>query len=230
VLGKLYNLLAIVAIASMLAVGGFAAFLFGSGRLNADRAETIAAVLRGELDERAAEVSSTQPAQDDEAEASEAAPSAEEVHKALVGNKLRRAALERAARDVAARQELLDHALQDLLTRQENLEQERVALNERRQKELEALRDQGFQDELRVVGKLSPRQAKEHLVRAWKKHPADAVRLLRALDVSKSQRILEQLKTPEETEIMHELLEQLRLQEANELADRSGRTAGDARP
>jgi len=230
VLNKLYNWLAIVAIASMLSTGGLAGFLFGSGRLTGERLETIAGVLRGEYDAEDAEAAATQPAQPDEVEAAPAAPSADEVRKARLASRLRWVGLERAARDAAARQELVDHALQDLLARQEALEQERATLDERKAKELEALRDRGFQDELRIVSKLAPRQAKEHILRAWKKHPADAVRLLRAMEVSKTQRILEQLKTPEETEIMHELLEQLRLVGTDQLANGSGRTTGDAQP
>ena len=71
---------------------------------------------------------------------------------------------------------------------------------------------------------------KEHVVRVWQKHQADAVRLLRAVGVSKGQRILEQFKTPEEIDTMHQLLEQLRLQGTEELTAGSGTTSGDARP
>jgi hypothetical protein len=227
-LAKLYHGLAILAIATTLAVGGFVGRLFGSGRLTAGRIETMAAVLRGEHDEVAADTTTTQPAEQDEVAQPSGRRSAEQVRQALVSEQLRRAALERAARDVEARQELLDHAMQHLLSRQEKFEQDQAAWVERKRKETDALRDAGFQQELRLVGKLSPKLAKEHVVRSWQKHQADAVRLLRALNESKGQRILEQFKTPEEIEIMHQLLEQLRLQETDELAAGSGRASGDA--
>jgi hypothetical protein len=227
-LAKLYNGLAILAIATTLAVGAFVGLSFGSGRLTGERIETIAAVLRGEYDDAAGDAATTQPVERDGAVRPSGTRSAEQVRQALVSGQLRRAALERAARDVAARQELLDHAMQHLLSRQEKFEQDRSAWTEQRRKETEALRDVGFQQELRLVGRLSPKLAKEHVIRSWQKHKADAVRLLRALNESKGQRILEQFKTPEEIDIMHQLLEQLRLQGTNELAAGSGTTSGDA--
>jgi hypothetical protein len=227
-LAKLYNGLAILAIATTLAVGAFVGLLFGSERLTGQRIETIAAVLRGEYDDAAADAATTQPAEHGGAARPSGTRSAEQVRQALVGEQLRRAALERAARDVAARQELLDHAMQYLLTSQEQLEQDQAAWREKKRKETEALRDAGFQQELRLVSKLSPKLAKEHVVRSWQKHKADAVRLLQALSESKGQRILEQFKTPEEIDIMHQLLEQLRLQGTDEFAAGSGTTSGDA--
>ncbi len=227
-LAKLYNGLVILAIATTLAVGAFVGLLFGSGRLTAERIETMAAVLRGEYDEDATDVTTTQPAEQDEAARPSGTRSAEQVRQALVSEQLRRASLERAARDVDARQELLGHAMQHLLSRQEKFEQDQAAWTERRRKETAALRDVGFQQELRLVGKLSPKLAKEHVIRSWQKHKADAVRLLRGLNESKGQRILEQFKTPEEIDIMHQLLEQLRLYGTDELAAGSGTTSGDA--
>ena len=64
-LAKLYNGLVILAIATTLAVGAFVGLLFGSGRLTTGRIETMAAVLRGEYDEDATDVSTTQPAEQD---------------------------------------------------------------------------------------------------------------------------------------------------------------------
>jgi hypothetical protein len=76
------------------------------------------------------------------------------------------------------------------------------------------------------VAGLAPAQAKEHVLRLWKKQPADAVRLFMQLDVGRGKRILAQFKTPEELETMSQLLEQLRLQEPPEQAEGSGTTTG----
>ena len=229
-LAKIYNTLAILAIATVLALGGFIGLLYGTGRLTPERIETVVAVLRGELDDREAERFSEQPVQEEDAGPPAAGHAPAQTQPARSADRLWQASLERAARDVAARQELLDHALQHLLVQQEKLAQEQAAWGQQKRRDVEAIRDEGFKDEVRIVAKLSPKLAKEHVVRAWRKHKTDAVRLLRALDVGKSQRILEQFKTPEEIEIMHQLLEQLRLHGADQLAAGSGTSSGDARP
>ena len=96
----------------------------------------------------------------------------------------------------------------------EQFAEERFERNQK-QRELEleqqrgAARDEGFEKELRIVSKLSPKLAKEHIVRKWKQSPDDAVRMLNALPESASKRTLGQMKTPEEIQITHELLERL---------------------
>ena len=99
-----------------------------------------------------------------------------------------------------------------------------------REKLQEEALDEGFKRELEYVGKLSPKQAKEHITRTWKKHPIDAVRLFMKLNTSKGKAVLEQFRTPEEIEIMHELLEQIRFQDMKKDALASGKTTGDASP
>lgn len=226
-MGKLFNLLAVFAVATLLASGGFVGYLFGAGRLNPARVETIAAVLRGELDHpQAAEQPASRPATQPAAAPPERTTrSAEEIRQARVRDQLRRATLERAASDLAARQALLDQTLQTLITMQEEFEKHKTEWAEQRKKMAAAAQDEGFQRELEYVAKLTPKLAKEHIVRTWRKHKADAVRLLMALEPGKGKSILEQMKSPDEVGIMHELLEQLRLQDAQGQAAESGTTA-----
>jgi len=224
-LSKLYNALSVFAIATLLAGGGLSAYLLTSGKVTAERVEKIAGVLRGEYDE--------DPAADapDEAGATEQdapprAPSTKELRDERRAGRLQRAALERSKRDLTAQAELLKHAMHDLIQRQERLDSDRTTWREQMAKLTDSARDEGFQRELTYVSKLAPKQAKEHLVRTWNKHKADAVRLLNALNTSTGQRILEQMKSPEEIQIVHELLEQLRLMNLEELAPGSGKTEG----
>jgi len=229
VLTKLYHTLAIVALAGLLGLGGFVGYLFASGRLTPERIEKIAGVLRGEQAEEGAGQEITEAPAEEPAEPPRVR-SDEEIRKARVSGQLRRASLERVERDVAARQELLDHAMQDLLVQQETLREQQDRWTARKRKERETQLDENFRREVQLVSKMSPKLAKEHVILTWNEHQADAIRLLVALDVSKAQRILEQFKAPDEIEIMHELLEQLRIHQTNELAAGSGRTAGDAAP
>jgi hypothetical protein len=225
---KLYNLLAIVSMATVLATGGFCGYLGWSGRLSAERLETIAAVLRGEIDPNSRSVTeqpTTAPAK--EASGTDAATEAKADRSE---RSLRSLRLERARRDIEARQRLLDQTLHMVMTKQEALtEQEAVAVTQTEKPET-AEPDRGFEQELEYVSGLDPKQAKEHLVYEFKKHPADAVRLLSSLDVSRGKRILAQLKTPDELQIMSQLLEQLRLQNVDGYAKESGTTAGAASP
>lgn len=229
-LGKLYNSAAVVALATLLAGGGFAAYLFGSGKLDAERTERIAAILRGEpLQSSEPEDKQTEADQTADSDAPvRNARSAEEIQRTRQRDRLRRAVLDRAGADADARRALADQMLQHALSVQEEIEASKTAWDERVRKMNEAAQDEGFQRELKIVSKLSTKLAKEHIVLTWQKHKADAVRLLREMNPSKVTRILEQFKTPEDRQVAHELLEQLRLQSTKPDAPRSGRTAGDA--
>ncbi|MBK8914644.1 MAG: hypothetical protein IPM64_08620 [Phycisphaerales bacterium] len=230
-MNRLFHIAAIPAIATLLATGGFLAFLFATGRLDAERVALIGSVLRGELDNRLADGQSGEAAPSS-APASMTAPaaSAEEIRRTRVAEQIQRATLERAAADIAARQNLLNLALQNLIQMQEDFEKSKENWRDQQRKLSDAVRDEGFKRELQYVERLNPKMAKEHVLRTWRKQKADAVRIFVALPPAKGQRILEQFTSPEDVGVMHELLEQLRLAGANEYAEGSGRTAGDAQP
>lgn len=232
-LAKLYNGLAIISIASILAIGAMVGLLLGSGRLTPERLETIAQVLRGELDEQAEATDDAQASGSSSEEAGQPGPataaSADEIRQQQREQQLTRALQERAQRDLRAQRELLDQALQRLITAEERFEEDRQAWKTKLEQRQGAVRDEGFEKELQFVAKLPPKQAKEHLVLKWKDEPAEAVRLLSALPVSTGKRVLEQLKTPQEIQIMHALLEQLSADDINPLEPGSGKTAGSQR-
>lgn len=224
-LSRIYHALAVIALATMLALGGFGGFLVGTGKLTGPRVEKLAAVLRGELDQWP-EAPTSQPTSQPAGGPTQRAQSAEEIRSARLNEQMQRATLERAARDVLARQTLLDKTLQHLISEEERFEQQRTAWNAEKQALSQSARDEGFQRELEYVGGLAPRQAKDHLLRTWNKDRGEAVRLINGLDTDRGKRILAELKTPEELEILHELLEQLRAQDIDKLIE-SGRTPDD---
>jgi hypothetical protein len=229
----LYNAAAVVAISTVLAVGAFLGFLAGSGRLDAQRIDLIAKVLRGELtgdpNEHAQDAhSASQPAASQPSEAAgHGHDSAHELQAKRERDQLHRTMAERSMRDLIAQRELLEQALGHLVREEEQFESQKKQWELTRQKLQQQDRDAGFEEELKLVSKLSPQQSKEHLVLTWKKSPADAVRLIKALNPSRSQRILEQLKSAEELQILHELLEQLRKMDVDTLVPESGKASGD---
>lgn len=214
-MSKLFGLLSVLSIATVLATSSFCAYLFAGGKLNAERIEKIAAVLRGELDSAASSQPSSAPTTQPHTEEEPARPSAEELRVRKKEERLQRALLERAAADAQAQRELVNQALHELVQREEKLQSDRSAWEEQRKKMSAQDQDAGFEKELAMVGKLPPKQAKDHLVRTWEKQKADAVRLLNAMKPSAAQAVLKELKTPEEAAILHELLEQMRLSSAS---------------
>ncbi len=229
-LGKIYNLVAPLAVALVLAAGSFVGFLFGSGRLTATRLERIAQVLRGELDATPPPAAPTSAPAEPAAGSGARVRPAEEVRAARRRDHLESLRIERAKADLEAQRQLLDQALQRVVTEQERLAEQKARLaEEQKPKAAPTGPDVGFEKELEYVSGLNPRQAKEHVLRVWRKHPADAVRLFAALDVSRGRRILEQFKSPEELQIVSDLLERVRLQRSSE-AGLSGTTGGNAAP
>ncbi|MCG3126160.1 MAG: hypothetical protein CHACPFDD_00990 [Phycisphaerae bacterium] len=217
-LSKVYHISAIGSIAVTIGVLGFAGYLFGVGRLNGERIEQIAAVLRGEGGGSATSQPASQPVLTVEQVDEQRAQAVDELRKARRDEQIRRAVLERAAQEVNARQALLDRSLHQLVTLGEQFERDRASWREQQSKLAAKSQEGGFVKELEYVNALDPKQAKEHIVRAWRKSKADVVRLFMALETDKGTSILRQLKDGPELEILHELLEQLRIQDVDKFA------------
>lgn len=227
---KLYGFVATLALAAVLAGGGFAGYLRATGRLTGPRLEKTAAVLRGELDEAGAKTDTGGTDVMPAAAEVPRAPTEEEVRQLRRREHLEMLEAERAARDLEAQRRLLDQALQHVMQEHERLVTERTEFTKQREKIKEVARDEGFQKELEIVVNLQPRQAKEHVLRTWQKQPADAIRLLNALDEATVKRIFDQFRTPEELKIQTDLLEQIRLQGIDSYARTSGTADGSSAP
>jgi hypothetical protein len=225
-MGKIYQLIAAASFASVLAWGGIGGFLVATGKLHAEAVGQIARILQGLPP---TEPCATQPAATSQPSEDDGPPtpvrSAEELAAQRRHDHMQSLRLERAQRDIESRLALLRQAQLALVQNQEAFERKQHQWEEQRRKLIEKARDEGFERELTYVTTLPPKLAKEHLLRTWQKQPIDAVRLLNAMPSAKGKRILEQFKTAEELELAHQLLEQVRLQQA-ELPDaESGKTA-----
>jgi len=208
-LGKLYHIAAIACIAIVFAGGGLAGYMFAAGKLTPEQIDQIAAVVRDDVDEpEAAAVASEDPNQASGSDEN-AAASAEELRRRQREDQLQRALGERAYRDRLAQRQLLDQSIQYLLTSEERFERNKKQWQREQQHRQAVTRDEGFDKELEIVKNLPPKIAKDHLIKTWLKSKADAVRLVNGLQKNTIKRILGQMKTPEEMQITHELLEQL---------------------
>jgi flagellar motility protein MotE (MotC chaperone) len=228
-LSKLYNLLSILSIATLLAGSGFSAFLFGTGRLSAERVKEIGAVLRGEFDQVPASQPATQPASE-QSLSSAPARSIEDIQAGRQQERLRAHLLERATRDLEAQRRLLDQSLQYLLNEREQFARQRAEWDAEQKSTSSKARNEAAEKQLELFAGLPPQQAKDHIVRLWSSNRPEALALVMELDVSKTKRILAQMKTPEEEKILSELLEQLGSNEPDGDAPVSGKTTGDAAP
>ncbi len=218
-LSKLYNLLAVLSMAALLSLGSLVGYLVAFGKLDRTKAQQIVKLIRGDLEiPETQEQDQTQQAATSQPAAA-GASSAEAIAQQRRLARLHRAALDRAQRDLAARRELLDQVLADLITRQEQFEREKDEWVKRQQALLAKARDEGFARELAYIAKLSPKLGKDHLMRTYREDPTTAVRILNALSPSVGQRILDQFRSPEELQVLHDLL--ARLREAN--PDAAGR-------
>jgi hypothetical protein len=220
-LTKLFNLVAVVSIGTLLALGGIVGYLSGSGQITPQRWQWMLEVARGEHDE----VLTPQEAADPNApvQQEDEAIFLRDQRESNLRDRIRAkhlldAQVERALKNVVARQELLDQAMQELLNKQDSFASSKEQWKDQRSKIMNADQEAGFKQELETVASLDSEQAKTHLVMKHATDPASAVRLLRALPVGKRKRILAELKTPQETKLMHELLEQLSNSELAEIA------------
>lgn len=230
-LSRAYNALAIFSIATLLAGGGLVGYLGATGKLTQPRAQVVVETLRGEHDDLFApeeEAEEAAPATDPndptngEQPAVASARAAETLRERWQAQGLLSAALERELNDVIARQRLLDQATQELIEQGEAFETAQERWRKERERIAQRDLDEGFKRELEYVEGLQPDQAKEHLLRVWDKQPIDAVRIINGLPTSKGRRILDQFKSPQELEIMHELLERLRRLGLEESAPTAG--------
>jgi flagellar motility protein MotE (MotC chaperone) len=222
-IARLYSALAVFCVATFLAVSGFVGFLLGSGRLDRQKIELIAAVLRGEPI-TAPPQSTSQPTAEGQLQTGHTVPAGRQRED------LRYHLICRAQEDLKAQKRLLDQAMQHLLSEQDQFARQKEQWQQQQQRLTSQVKEAGTEREVEVVAGLAPKLAKEHIIRLWNRNKADAVALVMQLDVNKTRRILAQMKTPEEQKIMSELLEQLRLAQLEGEARESGTTGGDTAP
>ena len=201
-LKRFYHLLALLAMINLFAVGGLVAYLFTSGRLNAQRVEQIAVVLRGEFPTSQPAVASTQPArQEENAQGSGAELVRQQEQKELL--ELTRGRREREIRD----RDVLDQRIQ-LETRQllEKLEKKEKDLQKAKQVLSTEGEEAGFEKQITLLSKAEPKLALQ-LLKAQKE--PDAVQLLMKMDENRVKGIINACKTEDDRTWVGRILNQI---------------------
>jgi hypothetical protein len=202
-LKRFYHLLALLAMINLFAVVGLVAYLFGSGRLNAERADQIAMVLRGEFPASQPAVASTRPADaEDKPQRAGQEIADRRDEKELLD--LVRGRRERELRD----RDILDQRIQ-LETRQllEKLEKKEKELQQQKQVLSTEGEQAGFERQLSVLSKVEPKLALQ-LMKSQMKEP-DAVQLMMKMDENRVKAIVNACKTEDDKVWIGRILNQI---------------------
>lgn len=185
----LIQLVSTLAIANLLALIGAVGFLFGTGRLDADRVERITEIIVGEDEEETEDVASEieQPDEKEEAHV--------KLARAREESDLIRRMFERQERETRDRQRLVDAMMLDVTRRQEQLTEERELFDEQQRNLREERLQSGFRKELELLESAKPKIRRD-LLRA--KSDADAVKLMMEMDTRAGKQVIDACKSPQE--------------------------------
>ena len=185
----LISLVSALAIANLLALIGAVGFLFGTGRLDADRVEQITEVIFGEEEEEAEDVvlEIAQPKEKEQAQV--------KLARAREEGDLIRRLFERQERETRDRQRLVDAMMLDVTRRQEELAEEQELFDEQQRNLREERLQSGFRKELELLQTAKPKMRRD-LLRA--KNDADAVKLMMEMDTRAGKQVIDACKSPQE--------------------------------
>jgi flagellar motility protein MotE (MotC chaperone) len=202
----LYNLIALVAIANLLILGGLVGHLTMSGKLNAESAETIAAALRGE---KMVSATTTAPASQPASQPAESHETAEETI-TFDGIEIQLARLEREKRGLDDRYSRLRDAELKLIQDRETLLRREAEFKEQLKVRQQADQDEGFTKALMLYTQMPPKMAKDDFM---KMDTDIVIRYLMNMKKQVSAKILKEFKTPDEMARRQEILERIRTSE-----------------
>ncbi len=201
----LYNLIALIAIANLLIIGGFTAYLLISGKLNATSSEIIAAALRGEkLIPAATTQPSTMPATQPDNSLST------DKKNSFQGIEMQLARLERARKEIDDRYARLKDAEFKLIKDREYLTQREMEFQNQLKLQQQAGADEGFNKALLLYTQMPPKAVKDDFM----KLDLDiVVRYLASMKKQDSAKILKEFKSPDEEKRRQEIMERIRTRE-----------------
>ena len=197
---KAYEMAALLALLNGVALVGVIGFLFGTGRVDREKAYRMVAVLRGEdvagaPDESAGEPGATDPAGIGTEDVSTETQINEEI--------LRRES-DRIKAELQQMLALNNRILLQLKMEKEAFEQEKVDTATREATRKDNYLSEGFQTQVKIYGKLAPGTALEHLLGMG--DPAEAARVLAAIPVRNAKKIVEAAKKGDQLIKMQEIM------------------------
>ncbi|NLX13315.1 MAG: hypothetical protein GXY44_06620 [Phycisphaerales bacterium] len=201
-LKRFYHLVALLALINLFTLVGLVGFLFATGRLNAERVEQMAIVLRGEFPTEEQEEAPTEVVVEPAPE-----PSRAEIVRMEDERRLLLHQLERSRRELDDRYNLNQQMVFNVAQALKDIEQREARLREERQAFEREHKTEGFAQVLQVLKNTQPKKSVELLMREWK--PADVVEMFLALDTNTKADIVNACKTPEEVAWVRRILVQM---------------------
>jgi hypothetical protein len=186
---RFYHILALLALINMFAACGFVGFLFASGRLDAERVDQIATVLRGEFP-------TTQPVGAAAAEPPLQESSRTELSRMQSQQEYFELVAQRHQREIQDRRELNQAIQLDVLRQLEQIERVRTQFEEDRRKAALQSEQEGFARTLEMYEGMDPVRAKD-LLRNHSKE-ADTVRVLMEMDPMRARKIINTCRSDED--------------------------------
>lgn len=197
----IYQAVAVLAIAQLLALAGFAGTLAARGAFSRDRLAAASAALRGDIP------AASQPASQPATQPAQTSPPAGQLPRGAAGEQIRTTELDRREREIQDQWALLQSARLTFLREREQFEQSRKEWATALKRQAEERDLSGAQKELEYISSVKAALAKDIL--RQKKEP-DAVQLLLQMETRTGRKIIESCKTPEERLWIGRVLEQLR--------------------
>jgi len=218
-LRRLYHVLAWLALANLFAAGGLVGYLLASGRLNAERVEQIAIVLRGDFPKP--EVAASRPA--DEQQPPET--SREELARLEAQRRFYGMISERRQRELDDRRNLNQVIQLDVNRQLEQIREKEQEFNDHKRQTEQALEQSGFQQALDMYSEMDPKLAKDVLLT---KKDADVVQIFTQMDSIRRKKIVNSCKTPEEKAWIARVLTQISILDESGGGPPASGKAGDA--
>ncbi len=216
----IWNIISVIAVVNLLALGVFLVVLWQKKTLDGDRIKEAWSVLNGNVEE----VARPPQASDDTAIEANSGPDAPTYHPLASGQEVRRIAHVNSVhaqarrrlgdeRDMLGRQ--LESVSAELERRQIAFEEERAAWKSEIESQVMRKKDAQFQHTVKVLEALPAKQAKNILLEMIiQKGPQEgmqeATSYLNAMSIDATSRILREMKDQEETRVATDLLEHLR--------------------
>jgi flagellar motility protein MotE (MotC chaperone) len=206
---RLYHILALVAIIHLFAIAGLMGFLFATDKLNAERIDRIADVIRGEYPETQPAAPATQPTEERKEETPE--QSTKKIERQQEQRRQAELLAERNQQELQYRFDLNQQILYEASQKLDRIEQLKQELEKQKEAFAKKTEQQGFEKMVEVLEGMQAKNARDLLM---ERKDADVVRIFMALDSNILTDIVNQCKQPDQKEWVGRILTRMEKRQA----------------
>lgn len=204
---RAYDAVALFALLNMLALGALAAILVMSGAVNAEKAQRVVAVMRGD------EPPPTEAAVPEQPAKAVMDTGGAETGRDVVAESERDAEIlrresERIKAELDQRLALNNRILLRVMTEREGFQKERGQAKEQQQASHDQRHEEGFKKQIAIYESLAPKIAVEHLLAM--SDPDEAAKILLEIQTRKAKKIVEAAKRGDQMKKMKTILQRVR--------------------